>query len=89
MRYFFALCMFGPTRHSLHSPRPPFGSRSIVTLAAPDFGLKHVHFMADEQFITGSGTKVQGLKSPFLRSLATFTPIASYRHVRAFRFAIG
>ena len=37
---FLGQSSFGPTRHSLHSPRPPFGSRSIVTLAAPDFGAR-------------------------------------------------
>ena len=64
--------------------------RSIVALTVRQhFGLKLVHFIAGGQFIAGSGTKVQGLKSPFLRSLATFTPIASYRRIRAFRFAIG
>ena len=46
--------------------------------------------IAGGHFISGCGGKGSGVQSlRFSGLLAAFTPIASYRHMKAFRFAIG
>ena len=46
--------------------------------------------IAGGHFISGCGGKGSGVQSlRFSGLLAAFTPIASYRHIKAFRFAIG
>ena len=54
------------------------------------FCFKLVHFIASGHFISGCGGKGSGAQSlRFSGLLAAFTPIASYRRMKAFRFAIG
>ena len=66
-----------------------FCRAALLHLLRLAFAAIAVHFITGGHFIAEGGTKVQGLKSPFLCPLAAFTPIASYRRIRAFRFAIG